>query len=206
MANDSSTGGPLVPGSQITPPLEGASFEDFLQAVIVSLTGLPGAQVIPRWQPEPPDLPPRDSTGEGVDWVAYGIQEEYPDTYAAIVHHPSVGPAPGYDEMQRHETVDLLLSFYGPDADLYTGLFRDGLQIPQNREIFQLNAMGLVDTGRAINVPEMIKGKWWKRLDMTWTLRRQIRRSYPILDLLSAGGSIVVDQPPLTIPISVSHP
>ncbi len=181
MPNNSSTGGYLLPASSPA-PLEGQSFEDFLQQIFVGLTGLAGQFVRPRWQPDPPDLPARSQ-----DWFAFGIMDWDPDTYAVEIHDPT---GDGVSNLQRHETVNILISFYGPNASNYMATLRDGLQIAQNREVFQLNAMGLVQTGRAMNVPSLVKEKWLNRIDLTMTMRRLILRTYPILNLASFQGTL----------------
>jgi hypothetical protein len=105
-------------------------------------------------------------------------------------HHTPGAAGDGADEMQRHEFVELLCSFYGPDADTYCGLFRDGIQVAQNREVLQLAAMGVVGTGDPLPVPSLVKDQWLYRVDLPLTIKRQIRRNYPILNLLSAEGTI----------------
>lgn len=184
MSNTSATGGPLAP--ETTPaPLEGQDLNRFLQQVVAGISGLDGTVIFPRWQKEPPNLP-----SVGVNWAAVGIVRRDPDTYAAILHDPDGG---GGDELQRHETIEMLASFYGPQADSYLEIFRDGLQIAQNREVLQLAGMGLVDTGEAIAVPSLVKDQWLYRVDITMTIRRQIRRVYPVLNILSSGGTITTD-------------
>ena len=151
----------------------------------MGLTGLPGNMVRPRWQPEPANIP-----DFGVDWCAFGIQRKLPDTYAQV-QHDSTGE--GTDKLQRHETVEILLSFYGPNADMSLELLREGLQIAQNREVLQQNSMGLVETGEAIVAPSIVKDRWLYRVDMTLTIRRQIKRVYPVLNLLSAEGDVITE-------------
>lgn len=181
MSNTSATGGYLAPAGSPA-PLEGTSFQDFLQALVVGITGLPGNKVFPRWQQEPPNLPPISA-----DWAAIGITRTVRDFNANIVHDPSGN---GADELQRNESVEILTSFYGPNADSFCDILSDGLQIDQNREVLFLNAMGLVATGDSITVPSIVKERWQYRVDLPMTIRRQVRRSYPILSLLSASGTI----------------
>lgn len=191
MPNTSASGGYLLPASSPA-PLEGQSFEDFLQQIFVGLTGIDGSFVRPRWQPDPPNQPAR-----GQDWFAFGITDWDPDTYGVELHK-----ADGSSDLQRHETVNILISFYGPNASTYMAMLRDGLQIAQNREIFQTNAMGLVQTGRALNVPSLVKEKWLNRIDLTMTMRRLILRTYPILNLASANGILYNEE--YATPINVT--
>lgn len=185
MSNTSASGGFLVPAA--TPaPLEGISFDDFLQSVFVGLTGLDGANVRPRWQPEPPNTP--DLT---IDWIAFGIIDWDSDTYAAVQHDADGNET---DELQRHEVVEILVSSYGPNSAQTLQQLRDGFQIAQNREVLQLNGMGLVETGHMIQAPELIKdGKFRGRIDMSVKIKRQILRSYPVLNILSVDATLTAE-------------
>lgn len=186
MSNTSATGGYLFPLPPPAPaPIEGQSFNRFLNEVVVGISGLPGSFVRPRWQPEPANVPNLNE-----DWLSFGIQSKRADTYAVELHD---GSGDGSDEIQRHETVEVLLSFYGPNADANLEIFREGLQVAQNREVFQLNAMGQTETGDAITIPALVKERWYYRVDMTWIFRRQIRRIYPVLNLLSFDGTLNAD-------------
>lgn len=185
----SATGGYLAP--QLAPavaPLEDDALDDFLQAVVAGVTGLPGNVVVPRWQEDVPNLP-----NAGTDWCGIGITVQRADTFAAIVHacqNEDTPPGVGYDELQRQEQMDLLCSFYGPNARGNASRLRDGLQVPQNLEVLQLNGMGLVDTGDILSLPTLVKEKWLRRFDLTVTIVRQIRRQYSVLNLLSMQGAV----------------
>lgn len=187
MSNTSATGGYLQPGTTPT-PLEGQSLEDFLQQVFSGIVGLSGDLVRPRWQQQPPNLPDIST-----DWMAYGITRHVPEAFAYDEHD---GSGLGTDYTARHEVLELLLSFYGPNADANAALLSDGFQVPQNREAMQLVGMGLVATGDIRLAPEMLKNQWLRRVDMEVTLRRQIRRSYPVLSLVAAQGTIYYDTTP----------
>lgn len=178
--NTSATGGYLAPAA--TPaPLEDDAFTDFLQAILVGISGLPGNRVFPRWQPQPPNLP-----AKSIDWAALGITNFRPQTFAVELHTEDG------DEIQRHEEIDILTSFYGPHAWGFASQFRDGLQVSQNRYALQAAGMGLVDTGELINAPQLLKELWTQRVDMRWTIRRAIQRKYPVLSLLSAQVTLIV--------------
>lgn len=197
MSNTSATGGYLAPAG--TPaPLEGQALYRFLHDLIAGITSLPGAEIRPRWQPEPPNLPTY-----GNDWAAFGITKRTNRKFAYVRHVPAVASpaAPGYDEYQTHEEMEILVSFYGPNADINAAVLRDGLYIPQNLEVLQLNAMGLVDTGDLMTVPSLVKERWLYRVDLPVTIRRQILRQYPILDLV--GADVVVNNEQYTTAITV---
>lgn len=192
--NDSSTGGYLLPATSPA-PLEGQALNRFLQQVWVGITGLDGTLIRPRWQAEPPAIQPF-----GTDWMAFGITRRKGDTFTSTIHDPTGN---GNDSVYRQEMLDILCTFYGPDADNYASLLREGLFVAQNREVLQLNNFGLVEVGEAVAVPEIIKDRWTYRVDMRVTLRRSILRTYPVLNILSAEGT--VDTDPYTIPFTVSE-
>ena len=113
---------------------------------------------------------------------------------------------PEADQTQRHEELEILLSFYGPNSGAYMSAFRDGIQLAQNREQLMLAVFAHIDTGDEVEVPTLIKDRYTRRKDIPWRVRRQVLRTYPVLDLLSAVGSIVTDVPALSIPLAVNPP
>lgn len=189
MANDSSTGGPLLPIPPSTlsfedqlnailtgardglPPLAAIELYRFIQYVVAGISGLAGTQVLPRWQPEPANLP------DG-DWAALGLNRRTAAS-GPYMDHSGLG----YDRYQRHETIECLVSFYGDYADTYAGVLRDGLYIPQNNEIFFLAGFGMVRADDVIALPSLVKQRWLYRADVSFSLMREIRRTYPVLDL-----------------------
>lgn len=181
MANTSATGGYLSP-AVVSPPLEDAELDAFLQAMVVGITGLDGTLVRPRWQPVTPKQPEPD-----VNWCAIGVLNITPDDNAAIIHHPEND---GSDEMQRHEIVDLLASFYGPSAYANAAKMRDGLMIAQNREPLILAGMALVSADKITSLPDLVSQQWLRRADLPITIRRIVTRSYEVKNLLSAQGTI----------------
>jgi hypothetical protein len=183
VVNDSSTGGYIPPVAPPGPvPLEDQALQDFLQAIVVGITGMDGRTVRPRWQLEPPNLP-----DVGNDWAAVGILSHRPDTYAYVLHD---GAGEGIDELQRHEYLDILASFYGPNCESNAAILNDGFQIEQNRTVLRQNGMGLTRVGDQRTVPSLVKDRWLYRVDLPITIKRQIRRQYNILNLLSANGRV----------------
>lgn len=181
MAADSSSSGFLSPSA--TPaPLEDDALVNFLQEWIVGITGVAGTNVRPRWQPEPPNIP-----AENVTWMAFGIIKRVADTFAAELH---VTTGNGYNQIRRHEVIHVLASVYGPSANNVAGLLREGMQVAQNREILSLNNMGLVESGDVLQVPELLKEKWLYRVDLEFSIRRQIVRDYAVLNLQSGQATL----------------
>lgn len=232
--NDSTTGGYLVPQPRPYPnPLEGEKLQDFLQGVLVGVTGLLGKMVRPRWQPVPVNIPP-----QGTDWIAFGITNRPAETYAYNGHEvPRLDEGrsldettdaldddedldtgnnldnantfldePPYDYIMRNEVLEILCSVYGSGADELASRIREGLAHPQNREVLQLNNMGLVDVGSPLAVPELVNEIWYYRLDMTINIRRRVVRTYPVRNILSATGQLITDVSSLTRDLIINPP
>lgn len=178
--NNSSVAGFLTPNSSPA-PLEDADLDDFFQSMVVGITGLSEANVRPRWQREPPTQPEAD-----VDWMAVGVVDETPDTFAVVRHSQTDDPLAPVDELQRHEDLDVLVTSYGPNARRNIKLLADGLMIEQNLAVLTANGMGLVETGRVVAVPDFVKDQWIRRFDVHIIVRRNVTRTYNILDINSA--------------------
>jgi hypothetical protein len=191
MANDSSTGGFLQP-AVASPPLEDDALTAIFQQMIVGITGLPGNMVRPRWQATVPKQP--EPT---VNWCALGISVQTLDDGPAIIHN---GTSNGSDTYIRHEQIDVLASFYGPGAMQNAQLLSDGLAIPQNLEQLKAQDMNSVDTGPIRPAPDLINQQWVRRYDLELTFRRKITRTYAVLNILTAQGT--VQTPTVTTPIA----
>lgn len=182
--SDSASGGYLAPSSDS--PAEDDALARQLQAMVVGITGLPGAMVRPRWQPTPPAQP-----AITVDWAAIGVTRQRPvDHIGAIVHRSDADGGLGADELQRHEEIELLASFYGPNAQGFASRLRDGLSIGQNREALAAQDIAFVACGEIVHAPELVQTRWRRRADLAVTLRRQITRVYPVRNLTAAEGTI----------------
>lgn len=186
MTNTSATGGYLVPESAA--PLADDTLDGILQAAIAGITGIPGALVRPRWQAVPPQQPAAET-----DWIAVGVMAEEPDANPAILHKPAEDTGLGTDHMQRHVTVDVLVSCYGPNAAGYAGMIRDGIVLSQNFGMLRDAGMSFISAGRAVLAPTLANERWIRRVDLPLTFRRRIDRTYPIRNLLSAAGTIKAD-------------
>lgn len=155
----------------------------FLGSWFACVTGLDGALVRPRWQPEPANLPPAGTT-----WAAFGVTDSPALGQAAVVHiGESETDGDGLDELQTHEEMTVLVSFYGPNADAYARRLRDGAQVSQNRERLFRAGMGLIETPTGpLTVPSMEKGRWLYRCDVTVRIRRGITRQYDVQNIAAA--------------------
>jgi hypothetical protein len=187
MPNTSATGGYLLPTS--APPAEDDALDDIFTELISGLTGFDrDTRVRPRWQPTQSSLPSRD-----VNWCAVGVTEDEPDDNAVITHNPTADSGNGQDDLQRHEEIQVLATFYGPNAKGYAKQVRDGLSIPQNRETLQLSDLTFVKTGRIRAVPEQMNNVWQRRYDLPIFFRRRVARSYAIQTIQSVGVELHVD-------------
>lgn len=191
MTNTSATGGPLVPEAAPQPqPLEGAALLDIIQETLVGLTGLGSDFVRPRFQAEPPDYP-----NTGTAWLSFGIISRSSDTFPVLQHQGRVDPDDpaflGQDNFQRQEDIIVLCSFYdtGSSGQAY-GLacqLKDGLSVPQNTEALTADAqIKLAYCGDLLALPSLAKTLWVFRVDLEIRFRRQLNRTYPILNLDSA--------------------
>lgn len=164
-------------------PLEGEALLDLIHDVIAGITGLDDKLVRPRWQSEPANPP-----DAGTAWCSVGVAKGDKDAFAAVVHRDTTDG--GADDLQRHEMLNLLCSFYDLGdaglADFYCDRLADGLQIEQNRAALKANNIDLVEAMQSNTVPTLVKSRWQYRVDLPVVLRRQILRTYQVRNLASA--------------------
>ena len=184
MPNDSSTGGYLLPGNPLL-PAEDAPLDAIFQQMVVGITGLPGSLVRPRWQPVLPKQPEPN-----VDWCALGVMAQIADAGPAITHNKT---GSGSDDYVRHEDIEVLLTFYGPNGQRYAAQIRDGLCIPQNIEGLTKNQIAFVDAGPIRTLPELVNQQWIRRFDLPLRFRRKVTRNYPIRNVLFADVHLFND-------------
>lgn len=179
-ANDSSTGGYLAPVNATL--ADDDALEDQLQALVVGVTGLGGTMVRPRWQATMPEHPE-----PGSNWCAIGYTQATPEYTPSLVHS---GAGNGSTELQAHEVLEIVASFYGPNSGKYAGVFRDGLQIAQNREALGANGMVIYDIGGCVRAPLLVNNNWLNRWDVSFRARRQVNRVYAVRNILSVEGTV----------------
>jgi hypothetical protein len=183
MSNTSATGGYLTQGTPA--PSEGQALRRFLQAMLVGVTGLPNNLVRQSWEANPAPVPSIET-----NWMAFGIESQRSE--AGDPYHRQRDD--GSSLLIRHEELDVACIFYGPDAQQNANLLRDGLYLAQNRESMYSVGMGLVGFSETFHVPELINDRFFDRADITMTLRREVRREYPVLHFLAADGIIYANR------------
>ncbi len=178
MSNTSATGGYLLPTT--TPLPGGKTLTQFLQGVIVGLTGLEGKLVRPKWQKEPPKQLPNPED----NWCAFAVIVTNPDANAYLQE------VDNESRLQRHEDLQLICSFYGSLSNENASILRDSFQITQNRDELTANNFGFTGVSSSTYVPELINNRWFPRTDITVTLKRRVDRRYAIEEFVSAAGTI----------------
>lgn len=174
--------------------IEGNALEDLFQATLSGITGIDGAFVRPRWQPEPPNMP--DFTQ---DWMAFGITAMPADKYVYLrqLDDSTV-------ELQCSEELQMLCSFYGPNCQNLAAILRDGLQIQQNRQPLAAVKIKLVEVGEPRQVPSLFKQIWTKRIDESVRFRRWVVRRYAVNSIESVMAGL--DNEIYITPIIVNPP
>lgn len=173
------TPGYLLPQSTLPLP-KNLNLTQFIQTVLVGVSGLPGTLVRPKWQTEPPKQPDIE-----VDWMAFGIEIATPDANGYLAVNID-----GSSDSQRHEDLEVSCDIYGPQALAIAGIIRDGFQVPQNRDALFVANMGFVNVSGARRIPDLVNERFINRRVMSVFLRREIQRTYAIPTLLSANGTI----------------
>jgi hypothetical protein len=184
--NNSETGGyilpaPTQPALATIPP--NLTLVQFIQSLLVGVSGLPGPLVRPEWQVNPPPQPELN-----VDWAAYGISGFNPDFNAYIAG--TVVDDVQQVILQTNEELPISISTYGPNSYDNMGLIRDGLQMTQNLSLLRQANIGFGYFGQALHVPDLVNERWIDRWRAEFVLRRQVQRFYPVLNFVSVSGTI----------------
>jgi hypothetical protein len=187
MATDSSQIGYLAPASALS--LEDEALAEFLQGIVVGITALAGNLVFQRWQPEPPNYP-----DFGSDWAAVGDTARTRDTFASVTHNGTG------DVVKRNEKLDVLVSFYGPNARQNAEKLAMGLQVAQNREAMEAQGYKLIEVLDPVITSDLQNERWVPRIDQPFKLVRGVTFTYPVLDLLGSQTELVPSSgTPITI-------
>ena len=164
--NTSETGGYLLLDGEAVP--NDQLLEDILQGLIVGVTGLSGEWVRPRFQTEPLPIPKINQ-----NWVAFAIQKQIPDD----------GPYFEQSENQtsiRHERLEVFLSFYGPNGQMYANRLVKGLAIPQNIDQIKQHQIKFIEVGNILKAPDKINEQYVYRHDVTAVFMRKTKQAHLI--------------------------
>lgn len=180
--------------------LEDLGLKRFLQQVVVGVTAMDPTKVFPRWQTEPPNQP-----GITENWAAIGEVNRDREPFAAVLHRTSdTDFNSSTDTVVRNQILQILCSYYGPDAQANSELFTMGLSLEQNREVMFLNGFGLISVDESINVPALIKERWVPGFDVAFRVRRQQVYTYPVPNLRYANVELFFDDPDMEVNASVT--
>lgn len=184
MSNSSATGGYLLPLTSQGPP-GGLTLRQFLQTMVVGVSGYPTSLVRPDWQREEPLSPTVDT-----DWIAFGIIENQTEpgfAYTDAVLNPDNSIS---YSLNRQRTLQIRIAFYGPNSGDNIGSFIDGFQIQQNLEALRSANMGFKECSSAMRAPELVNELWNDRWDVTLVLVMQDLRTYNVLSFASASVTV----------------
>lgn len=164
---------------------------NLLQPILVGIGGYPDSTLVrPGWQF--PDTPNQPDYAE--NWLAFRAPRIRSDEHVYEVHvDDSEG---GYNSVESTEEIDLLLSCYGPKAQTYAKVLRDGFRIGQNRWPLQQLKIDVLSVGEPATLPSLLHGTWLRRVDLTIVLRRYTSQRY--------GVRTVVGLPQTGIDVNIS--
>lgn len=161
-------------------PMDDQALHRFLHGLIAGVLGFDAKLVRPLYQVDPPAIPSIIT-----DWVAFGIVATRHEHFGSHQQYD------GYADVITHEELDVLCVFYGPNALSNATKLRDGIElVSQNREALLLAGIGAVQFSDATRAPELVNDRWFNRVDITMTLRREVRRRYDILTLLDVETTV----------------
>jgi hypothetical protein len=179
-----SNGVPVPPN-----PVEDADLDAVFQFAVAGITGLDGTMVRPRWQPTLPQQPEPDE-----DWCAIGVMASIPDAFPYITHFSGQGITdPSADTFWRHEELDVLASFYGPNAKKLASRLRDGLSVVQNTETLLANQIAFIESSPMRASPDFVNQQWIRKYDLPLRFRRKVQRVYAMPNILSAQVDLFDD-------------
>ena len=175
-SNTSATGGYLVPTNTA---LDNHALQDYIHDVLVGVTAISNSLVRPAYQANPPPIPDLD-----VNWCAFSIRNRRPAA------QPWTTQGDDDADLSTNELFDVVVTFYGPDCMGYAATLRDGLQIPQNSDQLTAVDMAVLGSEDIVYIPELINDRWFERADITINMNRNLSRTYDILPLLGATGTM----------------
>lgn len=165
-------------------PAEDEALDLIFQALVTGVTGMDGDLVRGMWQNPPPKQPER-----GVDWCSVGVFGSRPEAGSGAYTQHLNGPGiddPSSDLLIRHEELEVMAAFYGPNAKGKSGILRDGLFLDQNREALKVVDIAFVGTDPQRAAPEFVNQQWIRRWDLMMRFNRKIQRVYTVQNIVAA--------------------
>lgn len=154
------------------PPADDLDLDILLQQVVKNILNVDGRLVRPRWQAEAPPQPSPSS-----DWFSIGVMREFPDANVAWMPHPTDDTK----RVQRRQwELEVVFSAYGPNASRNCTTLQNGLLVQQNISHLRPYKLNYVGCNDSVLVPELINGKWVRRVDLALVFRRQLDTTYAI--------------------------
>lgn len=192
---DTTTLGFMTPAEE---PTADRPLEDIFQEALRGITGLAGQFVRPQ---APATISNQPEVT--VDWISFRVVSTGHD-FDAHLEHQSALLTNGGSIQTRDEMVDLVASFYGPNAHLYLNRWITGLAVDQNRWTLMDHGIKFREQGKPVNLPALVKENWQRRLDLTTTFARRIKVTLPIRSIADAEFGLnnehyitpIVVQPP----------
>jgi hypothetical protein len=195
-APNSGSAGYLMPAAG--PPYD-ADLEDIFQQMVVGITGLPGNRVIPRWQPEPPNIPPF-----GSDWAAVGVTVDDRNWNA---YQWWDTPSQSYI-VEGTEAINVLFTFYGPNNQKLRRMLEDGIMLDQNRDAIYAQGIKFIEFKPPVALPALLKQRWQKRVDIKGIFSRLSRKTYPVQTIVGTSQNPLsgINNEKFVTPIVVNPP
>lgn len=175
MSNNTSTeSGWLTPTN--SDPVYDDALDQLLSEWICNVSGLSAEQVGTRWTKD--NLPILSAENNGCMFGITGCSAEGSPVFTCQTDEDT--------QFWRHERLECMASFYGPEGMSFAARFRDGTAVPQNNA--ELNGRGLVleNCSGLTLFSELINQQWVRRYDMTIHLRRKVIRKFGIKSLVEA--------------------
>lgn len=148
-----------------------------LHSAISGITGLANTLVRPRYQANPPNIP-------NEDWIAFGvssIESDYSNSNSIIAGD---GLSTTFKYNQR---VEILVSFYGDNAEAISNKLCRGLLIEQNRAELRTKDIVYHGSDTLFSNYEKINTTWIKRVECSLSFGRKVTNEYDEKSLLTAS-------------------
>lgn len=156
-----------------------------LRTWLSSLTGIPIDKVRRRWVRKPGTMP-----AIGEDWAALGVTtvKSHGTPYQRATKGVIDVAESGTVTRESHQTLTVMVSFYGEHAAYLSDLFRESSQLGQNASALAKDGLTLQGVvSEVTHVPDLLNEQWVDRYDVVFDVGRKVARTYGVRDLASVG-------------------